>query len=71
LEKINAMKQADFNKIMTAYNACLFKRNCIVKLKRGSVEFDTIIKGVTPEGRLYTNDIIDNYFNFGEVEWLL
>lgn len=71
LEKISTMKSADFNKIMTAYNARLFKCNSMVKLKRGSVEFDTMIKGVTPEGRLCTTDIIDNYFDFGEVEWLL
>lgn len=71
LEKISTIKAADFNKMMTTYNACLFKRNCMVKLKKGRVEFDTMIKGVTPEGRLYTTDIIDNYFDFGEVEWLL
>lgn len=71
LNKISEINIVAFEKMLAAYNERLFKRNCMVKLKRGSIEFDTMIKSVTADGRLYSTDRIDNYFDFGEVEWLL
>ncbi len=57
--------------IVKAYNDCLYKRNNSVTLRKGTIEFSTTIKGVTEEGRLFTTDLIDNYFDFGEVDWML
>ncbi len=71
LKYVHSIKELGFNKILETYNACLFKKNSLVKLKRGNIEFETMIRSVTAEGRLYTTDIIDNFFDFGEVEWLL
>jgi BirA family biotin operon repressor/biotin-[acetyl-CoA-carboxylase] ligase len=71
LEKIDHLNTVYFDTILAAYNASLYKRNCMVKLKRGAIEFETMIKAVTAEGRLYTSDIIDNYFDFGEVQWII
>ncbi|MBL0356270.1 MAG: biotin--[acetyl-CoA-carboxylase] ligase [Chitinophagaceae bacterium] len=70
LKRADELHAISFNRILAAYNTHLFKLNCRVKLKKGTVEFSTVIKGVTADGRLYTTDTIDNYFYFGEVEWI-
>ena len=40
-------------------------------LKKGDIVFESTINGVTENGQLCTSDRIDNYFDFGEVEWVL
>ena len=57
--------------IMDKYNACLYKRNKKVMLKKGNKKFETVIKGVLPQGRLVTVDAVEHEFDFGEVEWIL
>ena len=59
-----------FEKILEHYNELLFKKDEIVRLKKGDIIFDTMIKSVTQNGQLFTIDNIHNFFNFGEVEWL-
>jgi BirA family biotin operon repressor/biotin-[acetyl-CoA-carboxylase] ligase len=71
LERIESIFWADFDKVMAEYNSHLFKKDCTVKLKKGNIEFETVVRSVLPNGQLFTVDRIDNYFNFGEVEWLL
>lgn len=71
LKRVEALKTGDFEKLLEEYNSALFKRNCAVKLRKGTIEFDTVIKSVTANGRLYTVDRIDNFFDFGEVEWII
>ena len=71
LKRTASLNEGEFEKLLGEYNSVLFKRNCAVKLKKGTIEFDTVIKSVTMHGQLYTVDRIDNYFDFGEVEWLM
>ena len=71
LKRIDSLAMKEFEKLLADYNTCLFKRNSIVKLKKGTIEFDTMIKSVTESGQLFTTDTIDNFFDFGEVEWVL
>lgn len=71
LSRIDSITTIDFDKLLKEYNGFLFKKDCTVKLKKGTVEFDTIIKSVTNNGQLYTVDRVDNFFDFGEVEWML
>jgi BirA family transcriptional regulator, biotin operon repressor / biotin---[acetyl-CoA-carboxylase] ligase len=71
LKRTDSLTVKDTDKLMEEYNAVLFKRNCAVKLKKGNIEFDTMIKSVTKNGQLYTVDRVDNFFDFGEVEWLV
>ncbi len=59
------------NKILEEYSAVLYKLNEKVKLKKGNAVFETVIKGITPEGLLLTKDTMERTFNFGEVEWVL
>ncbi len=57
--------------IMEQYNEHLYKLNNKVTLKKDGVKFDTVIKEVTPQGRLITVDAVEHAFDFGEVEWIL
>jgi BirA family transcriptional regulator, biotin operon repressor / biotin---[acetyl-CoA-carboxylase] ligase len=71
LGRIASLATKNFDKLLKEYNNALFKKDCAVKLKKGTIMFDTVIKSVTETGRLYTTDTIDNFFDFGEVEWVL
>ncbi len=71
MNEVNAVLAGNNKGIIELYNQQLYKRNAYVLLKRGSVQFETMIKSVSPDGKLHTTDIIDNEFNFGEVEWVL
>ena len=71
LDKMNELSIISFDKVLKQYNSCLYKHNQPVKLRKGNIVFETTIKGVTENGKLYTQDVIDNYFDFGEVDWLL
>ena len=71
LKKIDALFNYPFQEILDEYNGNLYKINQPVRLKKSNIKFETIVKGVTPAGQLYTTDRIDNFFDFGEVEWVL
>ena len=49
------------------YNEHLYKINKTVTLKKDGVNFETVIKGVSAQGRLITVDAIEREFDFGEV----
>jgi BirA family transcriptional regulator, biotin operon repressor / biotin---[acetyl-CoA-carboxylase] ligase len=51
-------------------NDNLYKKNEVVKLKKDSAVFSTKIIGVNEYGQLHTKDIVDNYFDIGNVEWV-
>ncbi len=71
LQRVASLQEKEFDTLMGDYNSVLFKKDCVVKLKKGKIEFDTVIKSVTENGRLYTVDRVDNFFDFGEVEWVI
>ena len=71
LNRIDLLGKKGFDVLLKEYNNFLFKKDCAVKLKKGKIVFDTVIKSVTEKGQLYTIDRVDNFFDFGEVEWLL
>jgi BirA family biotin operon repressor/biotin-[acetyl-CoA-carboxylase] ligase len=53
------------------YNKCLYKLNQPVRLRRQNVVFETVLKGVSPSGKLKTKDTMEREFEHGEVEWIL
>lgn len=57
--------------VLESYNRHLYKLNKQVTLRKDDRYFETIIKEVSPEGRLLTVDETDRQFDFGEVEWVL
>ena len=71
LEEIKKIMNGSFEEVFTLYNSNLYKKNCLVKLKKGNVVFETIIQSVSTNGQLLTTDAVDNHFNFGEIEWVL
>ena len=70
LQRFQLVEKVDFSAILETYNAVLFKAGEQVRLKKGDIEFETVINRVMPDGRLFTTDRVDNYFDFGEVEWV-
>jgi hypothetical protein len=52
------------------YNSVLYKKGEEVRLKKGSIIFETNIERVSVSGELHTRDSIERSFGFGEVEWL-
>ena len=64
-------EQTDLQKILAQYNLHLYKKNELVTLRKGTTKFDTVIKDVSPQGKLITVDAIEREFDFGEVEWVL
>ena len=68
--RINDLQKKSFSILLKEYNGNLYKLNTPVKLKKSTAVFETVIKGVNEQGKLLTTDIIDNEFDFGEVEWV-
>jgi BirA family transcriptional regulator, biotin operon repressor / biotin---[acetyl-CoA-carboxylase] ligase len=59
------------HRIIKEYNLHLYKKDAMVKLKKGNMTFETLIKGVASNGQLLTKDSFEKHYNFGDVEWLL
>ena len=57
--------------IMEQYNEHLYKINKEVTLKNAGINFETVIKEVSAEGRLITVDAVEREFGYGEVEWVV
>ena len=70
-KRYRALMSEKKDEVINDYNERLYKRNEIVKLKKGDAVFETLIKEVTPQGRLITVDTIERSFDFGEVSWVI
>jgi BirA family biotin operon repressor/biotin-[acetyl-CoA-carboxylase] ligase len=71
MEKMTDPLTRDPVKIIEQYNILLYRINKTVALKKDGAIFETVIKGVSSQGRLITVDAIEREFDFGEVEWIL
>jgi BirA family biotin operon repressor/biotin-[acetyl-CoA-carboxylase] ligase len=71
LKRVDELYKNSFENLLKEYNRNLYKINQPVRLRKNNIEFESVIKGVTATGQLYTTDRIDNFFDFGEVEWIL
>jgi BirA family biotin operon repressor/biotin-[acetyl-CoA-carboxylase] ligase len=67
---ISRLTGSDSERVLKEYNRLLYKKGERVKMRRGSIEFETQIRAVDGEGLLHTADHIDNFFSHGEVDWL-
>ena len=65
-----AGKQA-YENLLTEYCQYLYKMNSKVRLKKDNMVFETMIQGISPQGKLITRDALEKEFEFGEVEWIL
>lgn len=71
MQELISAGNRDIITLMQQYNEHLYKRSKAVTLKKEGARFETVIKEVTPQGRLVTVDAIEREFEFGEVEWVL
>ena len=59
------------HRLIEEYSDHLFKKNQLVKLRKGNIVFETKVDHVSPTGQLITRDSIERNFDFGEIEWVL
>jgi BirA family biotin operon repressor/biotin-[acetyl-CoA-carboxylase] ligase len=71
LKRFNQLEKGEFAGLLKQYNQLLFSLNKITRLKKDTIVFDTLIKGVTEHGQLSTVDTTERQFDFGEVDWVL
>ena len=57
--------------LITEYNTRLYRLGQEVRLRKDNVLFDTVITGVSTDGRLLTKDVLEREFSFGEIEWVI
>lgn len=57
--------------IFKKYNAALYKRNEIVRLKKENRIFEATVKAVETNGKLLVRHAMEEAFDFGEVEWVI
>ena len=60
-----------FEDVYAQYLSHLYKKNEKVKLKKDTGVFETMIKTVSPTGKLIVQHGIDEEFDFGSVEWII
>lgn len=60
-----------FDNIFAQYLNHLYKKNEIVKFKKGNRVFEATIKDVSLTGKLIVHHSIEEEFDFGEVEWVM
>jgi BirA family biotin operon repressor/biotin-[acetyl-CoA-carboxylase] ligase len=68
--RLEWMKESRAADIMEAYNSVLYKKNEQVRLKKDTAVFSTVIRHVTQNGQLVTNDTMERSFNVGQIEFL-
>ncbi len=71
LLRLNQGLTKPYELLLEEYQQRLYRMNQLVRLKKNNIVFETKIKGISPDGKLLTQDIIDNEFEFGEIEWVL
>jgi BirA family biotin operon repressor/biotin-[acetyl-CoA-carboxylase] ligase len=59
----------DFENIYAHYISQLYKKDQIVRLKKGNRSFDATIKTVSVSGQLIVQHAVEEQFEFGEIEW--
>lgn len=70
LARVQELISKNRDELLNDYNRHLYKLNEKVKLKKGNMVFETVIRSVTATGQLITADSMERQFGFGEVEWV-
>jgi len=63
------LSEGKFTSLFSTYQNHLYKKNEIVRLKKGNRVFETRITGVTETGQLITKHSTEERFEFGEISW--
>lgn len=71
MNTVDGLDARSYGALIERYNKQLFKLNEKIVLKKGNERFETVVKGVSRQGRLLTASPAEQEFDFGEVEWVL
>lgn len=69
--KFNHLITSGFDTIYADYLSLLYKKDELVKLKKGSRVFEAAIKTVSSDGKLIVQHAIEEEFDFGKIEWII
>jgi BirA family transcriptional regulator, biotin operon repressor / biotin---[acetyl-CoA-carboxylase] ligase len=69
--KFKRLITSGFNSIYSSYLTFLYKKDELVKLKKGTRVFEATIKSVSPGGKLVVQHAMEEEFDFGEIEWVI
>jgi BirA family biotin operon repressor/biotin-[acetyl-CoA-carboxylase] ligase len=75
-EKFKQLIAGGFEKIFSGYLSVLYKKNEVVKLRKGNRVFEATIIDVSPNGKLIVDRLMEHTpttiaIDFGEVEWIV
>lgn len=71
MHSIDQLQKSGFADFYDQYNSQLYKRHETVRLKKGNRSFETFINSVSEQGQLITGSDTNEFFDFGEVEWIV
>ncbi|MEO6733944.1 MAG: biotin--[acetyl-CoA-carboxylase] ligase [Ferruginibacter sp.] len=71
LKRTEELLTKPYEMLLAEYNRHLYKVNESARLKKKNIVFETVIRGVSPQGQLLTIDTIERHYDFGEVEWII
>ena len=63
--------QTGISGLLAQYNTRLYRLGQEIRLRKDNAAFDTVVTGVSAQGRLLTKDVLEREFSFGEVEWVI
>lgn len=67
--RFEMLQQNKFEEMLKEYNKNLFGLDKNVRLKKNNVVFEIMIKGVSAQGQLITEDVMERKFDFNEITW--
>lgn len=70
-KRLTELRKNGFEGIYQTYLSGLYKRKAAVRLKKGTIVFEGIIRGVSPVGKLIVQHSTIEGFNFGDIEWII
>lgn len=68
---VNDLQTISTEHILAEYNALLYKKDEVVKLRKDNRVFETTIKSVDSSGNLITYDVLERSFTVNEISWVL
>ena len=69
--RVNEWLLGGFEKMLIEYNNRLFKKGEDVKFIANQIQFTAKVIGVNKEGQLIVHKGIEQYFNFGAINWVI
>ena len=65
------LARSGFSSVYESYLNCLYKKDELVRFKKGSRAFEARLKTVSPEGKLVIHHATEEEYGFGEIEWII